>query len=70
MGRHRRVCARVTGRPCKLRLDRDDDMAITGKRHDFRVDYRLGFDDSGVIQGLSASYHARAGCSADLTTGV
>ncbi len=64
------VCARVTGRPCKLRLDRDDDMAITGKRHDFRVDYRLGFDDSGVIQGLSASYHARAGCSADLTTGV
>ncbi len=64
------LCARVTGRPCKLRLDRDDDMAITGKRHDFRVDYRVGFDEAGVIQGLSSSYHARAGCSADLTSGV
>jgi xanthine dehydrogenase large subunit len=64
------LCARATGRPCKLRLDRDDDMAVTGKRHDFRVDYRVGFDDAGVIQGISTSYHARAGCSADLTSGV
>jgi len=64
------LCARATGRACKLRLDRDDDMAVTGKRHDFRVDYRVGFDDAGVIQGLSSSYHARAGCSADLTSGV
>jgi len=64
------LAARKTGRPCKLRLDRDDDMAVTGKRHDFRVDYSVGFDDAGAIQGLAASYHARAGCSADLTSGV
>ena len=43
--------ARKTGRPCKLRLDRDDDMIITGKRHDFAVDYDVGFDDDGRIRG-------------------
>ena len=40
--------ARVTGRPCKMRLDRDDDMIMTGKRHDFRVDYEVGFDGDGA----------------------
>ena len=32
--------ATMTGKPCKMRYDRDDDMTITGKRHDFRIDYR------------------------------
>ena len=36
--------ARVTGRACKIRLDRDDDMCLTGKRHDFLADYEIGFD--------------------------
>ncbi len=39
------LAARVTGRPCKVRLDRDDDFMLTGKRHDFRADWRVGFDD-------------------------
>jgi len=43
------VAARVTGRPCKIRLDRDDDFAMTGKRHDFRADWRVGYDERGVI---------------------
>ena len=46
------LAARKTGRPCKLRLDRDDDMILTGKRHDFRVDYDVGFDDDGRIAGI------------------
>ncbi|MEM7279335.1 MAG: molybdopterin cofactor-binding domain-containing protein, partial [Pseudomonadota bacterium] len=41
-----------TGRPCKLRLDRDDDMIMTGKRLDVIFDYDVGFEDSGVIQGI------------------
>ena len=45
------LVARKTGRPVKLRLDRDDDMVITGKRHDFVVDYEVGFDDEGRIHG-------------------
>ncbi len=41
------IAADKTGRPCKLRLDRDDDMIMTGKRHDFVIDYDAGFDDDG-----------------------
>jgi xanthine dehydrogenase large subunit len=64
------LAATVTGRPCKIRLDRDDDMAMTGKRHDFRVDWAAGFDDDGRIQGVEMAFLARCGCSADLSQGV
>src|SRR4051794_11225021 len=46
------LAARVTGRPCKIRLDRDDDMLLTGKRHDFLADTTIGFDGSGGIRAL------------------
>ena len=46
------LAAHVTGRPCKIRLDRDDDFVLTGKRHDFRSDWRVGFDDDGPHRGL------------------
>jgi xanthine dehydrogenase large subunit len=61
------LAAKLTGRAAKLRVDRDDDMAITGKRHDFRIDYRLGFDDEGRIHAVDAVYAARCGWSADLS---
>jgi xanthine dehydrogenase large subunit len=64
------LAAHATGRPCKLRLDRDDDMMMTGKRHDFRVDWSVGFDDRGRIDGVNLMLAARCGCSADLSTGV
>jgi len=54
-------------RPVKLRLDRDDDMMITGKRHGFEFDYEVGFDEAGLIQGASIDMAAQAGFSADLT---
>ena len=61
------VMARATGRPVKLRLDRDVDMEMTGKRHDFICDYTVGFDDSGRILGLSLMLASRCGYSADLS---
>ena len=64
------LAARVTGRPAKLRLDRDDDMVMTGKRHDFRVDWRCGFDGEGVLGGVDVEFNARCGYSADLSLGV
>ena len=64
------LAARVTGRPAKLRLDRDDDMVMTGKRHDFRVDWRCGFDGEGVLAGVDVEFNARCGYSADLSLGV
>jgi xanthine dehydrogenase large subunit len=56
-----------TGRSCKLRLDRDDDMIMTGKRHDFVIDYDVGFDDTGRIQGIDFTFASRCGISADLS---
>jgi xanthine dehydrogenase large subunit len=64
------LAAHVTGRPAKCRLDRDDDMMMTGKRHDFRIDYNVGFDDKGVLQGVDVDFLARCGYSADLSQGV
>ncbi|MCH8248575.1 MAG: xanthine dehydrogenase molybdopterin binding subunit [Proteobacteria bacterium] len=56
-----------TGRSCKLRLDRDDDMIMTGKRHDFVIDYDVGFDDTGRILGIDFEFASRCGMSADLS---
>ena len=64
------LAAHVTGRPCKLRLDRDDDFVMTGKRHDFRADWRIGFDPQGRILGYDAQLNARCGASVDLSIGV
>jgi xanthine dehydrogenase large subunit len=64
------VAARLTGKPCKMRYDRDDDMVITGKRHDFRIDYTVGFDDDGRIAGIEFTQATRAGWAQDLTLAV
>ena len=64
------VAARRFRRPVKCRPDRDDDMVITGKRHDFVVDYDLGFDEAGRIRALDATYNARCGHSEELSRGV
>jgi xanthine dehydrogenase large subunit len=64
------LAAHKLKRPCKIRLDRDDDFATTGKRHDMRCDYRVGFDGEGRIQGYGVDYLARCGYSADLSQGV
>jgi xanthine dehydrogenase large subunit len=64
------LAARKTGRPAKLRLDRDDDMELTGKRHDFRIDYDVGFDKNGVIDGVRFDHAARCGYSADLSAAI
>ena len=61
------LAARKLKRPVKLRPDRDDDMVITGKRHDFVVDYEIGFDDEGRIHAVDAVYAARCGWNADLS---
>ena len=61
------VLARKTGRPVKLRLDRDVDMLATGKRHDMIADYDVGYDDDGRICALSVMLAARCGYSADLS---
>ena len=55
------------GHPVKLRLDRDDDFMVTGKRHPFAYQWDVGFDDTGRIQGLVLRMAANCGFSADLS---
>lgn len=59
-----------TGRPAKLRLDRDDDMVMTGKRHDFRYDYDVGYNSDGLITGIGIDMASRCGRSTDLSPAI
>ncbi|MBX9612124.1 MAG: xanthine dehydrogenase molybdopterin binding subunit [Burkholderiales bacterium] len=61
------IAAHHTHRPVKLRMDRDDDFMVTGKRHPFAYDYTVGFDDTGLVTGLQLTMLANCGFSADLS---
>ena len=61
------VAARKLGRPAKLRLDRDDDFLVTGRRHCFEYAYEVGYDDEGRVLGAEITMVSRAGHSADLS---
>ncbi len=64
------LLANRTGRTVKLRLDRDDDMVITGKRHDFLAEYDVGFGGDGRIAGIELMLAARCGMSVDLSESI
>ena len=59
-----------TGRPTKTVYDRDDDFMLTGKRHDFRIDYDVGFDSEGRIQAVLFEQAMRCGMSWDLSEAI
>lgn len=59
-----------TGRPAKFRCDRDDDMIVTGKRHDFEVDYEAGHDEAGRLLALRLRFGGRCGATMDLSPGI
>ena len=61
------LAARKFGRAVKMRLDRDDDFLVTGKRHPFAYDWEVGFDDSGLVTALKLTMLANCGFSADLS---
>ncbi len=57
-------------RPVKCRLDRDDDMIITGKRHPFHVGYEVSFGDNGLIAGIEFTQAVDCGMSPDLSNAI
>jgi xanthine dehydrogenase large subunit len=61
------IAARKLKRPVKCVYDRDDDFMLTGKRHDMRIDYHVGFDGDGRIVGLDMTQAVRCGMSFDLS---
>lgn len=64
------LLAKKFNKPVKLRLDRDEDMILTGKRHDFYFKYEVGFSDNGKINGLDIILASRCGHSADLSEAI
>jgi xanthine dehydrogenase large subunit len=64
------LLAQKTGRPVKHRLDRDDDMILTGKRHHCRIDYDVGFDKDGRIRGITFMQAIGCGYSPDLSGAI
>ena len=64
------MAARLSGKPVKLRLDRDDDFVMTGKRHDFAFAYDVGFDDGGRLLAYDLTLSSRCGFSTDYSHAV
>ena len=64
------LLAWATKRPMKIRLFRDDDMKITGKRHRFLSKYRVGFDDEGNILATDFELNSDGGCATDLSFAI
>jgi len=64
------LAAAATGQAVKIRLDRDDDFMITGKRHDFTAQYEVGFDGDGCILAAALQLASRCGYSSDLSRSV
>jgi xanthine dehydrogenase large subunit len=64
------LAVQVTGRPAKTVYDRDDDFMLTGKRHDVRIDYHVGFDSDGRIRGGEFEQALRCGMSWDLSEAI
>lgn len=64
------LLANATGRPVKVRLFRDDDQKVTGKRHRFLFKYKVGFSDNGLLKALTVEQNADAGCATDLSMAI
>ncbi|MFJ3174200.1 xanthine dehydrogenase molybdopterin binding subunit [Streptomyces roseus] len=62
--------AKLTGRPVRVRLNRTQDLTMSGKRHGFHATWKIGFDAEGRIQALDATLTADGGCSLDLSEPV
>ncbi|MEV4947327.1 xanthine dehydrogenase molybdopterin binding subunit [Streptomyces sp. NPDC053755] len=62
--------ARLTGRPVRVRLNRTQDLTMSGKRHGFHASWRIGFDADGRIRALDATLTADGGWSLDLSEPV
>jgi xanthine dehydrogenase molybdopterin binding subunit len=62
--------ARVTGRPVRVRWNRDQDMMLTGHRHPFLAKFEVGFNEAGKILAARIQLYSDAGWSMDLSQAV
>ena len=64
------LVAHKTRRPARVIYDKDDDMRITGKRHQYLTRWEVGFDGAGQIQAMRCNYFSNGGASTDLSPAV
>ena len=64
------LAARALRRPVKLVLNRQEDMRLTGKRHPYSSDFKIGLDAGGKILAYEVTYYQNAGAAADLSTAI
>jgi len=64
------LVAQKTGKAARLILTKDEDMVITGKRHPFENDYKVGFDEDGKIHALKVILRSDAGAYSDLSSSI
>src|SRR6185295_14529994 len=64
------LAAKHTGRPVRVRFNRDQDMAITGHRHPFRAEFEVGFDAKGLLQAARVHLYSNGGWAQDLSQAV
>ena len=64
------LAANKTGRKVRVRLNRDQDMMITGKRHPFLGKFRVGFTENGMLQAAKIELISNGGWSLDLSRAV
>ena len=64
------LAALKTGKPVRVQLDRDVDLALTGKRHPFVAKYSVGFDDEGKVLAAQVALVADGGWALDLSESI
>jgi xanthine dehydrogenase large subunit len=60
----------ITGRPVRVRLDRQLDMILTGKRHPFWARFEVAHDDEGRLLGMDLELFSDGGWSLDLSKAI
>ncbi len=63
---HAALVAYLTKRPVKVRLTRAESLLIHPKRHPMEMEFVLGCDEDGIIQGVMANVIADTGAYASL----
>jgi xanthine dehydrogenase large subunit len=62
--------AKLTGRPVRVRLNRQQDLTLTGKRHPFYARFKVGYTEAGLLQALELELYSDGGWSRDLSEPV
>ncbi len=64
------LVAQKTGRSARVVYEKDRDMQVTGKRHDYKTWYRAAYDDDGRLLAVDFRFFSNGGAFADLSTAV